>query len=87
MAKTEFVRARVDEDLKKSIEQLFDRLGLTMTEAITLFFKQCELNNGLPFEVKIPNAVTLKAIDDARNGVGLQKFDTLDSMLEELDRN
>ena len=87
MPKTEFIRARVDEGLKNNIEQLFSRLGLTMTEAITLFFKQCELNNGLPVEVKIPNAETVKTIQDAKNGVGLHRFDSPESMFEELDKD
>ena len=55
MPKTEFIRARVDEELKKKTEVLFTRLGLTMTEAITLFLIQCDMRNGLPFEVRIPS--------------------------------
>ena len=55
MAKAEFIRARVDETLKISTEVIFTRLGLTMTEAITLFLTQCELHQGLPFEVRIPS--------------------------------
>ena len=55
IVKTEFIRARVDEALKINTEVLFSRLGLTMTEAITLFLKQCELHQGLPFEIRIPS--------------------------------
>ena len=54
MAKTEFIRARVDARLKENTEILFFRLGLTMSEAITLFLSQCEMRQGLPFEVSIP---------------------------------
>jgi DNA-damage-inducible protein J len=53
MPKTEFIRARVDEHLKTKTELLFAQLGLTMTEAITLFLIQCEKRQGLPFEVGI----------------------------------
>ena len=87
MSKTEFIRARVDENLKINIEKLFDSLGLTMTEAITLFLKQCELNQGLPFEIKVPNAITVQAIEDSRNGIGLNKFDNINDMFKELDEN
>jgi DNA-damage-inducible protein J len=62
MAKTEFIRARVDEELKETTESLFSSLGLSMTEAITLFLKQCELHQGLPFEVEIPNNETIKSL-------------------------
>ncbi len=87
MPKTGFVRVRIDEDLKTNVDDLFHRLGITMTEAVTLFLKQCELNQGLPFEVKIPNEQTKKAIEDAQKGIGLHKFDNLEDMFTELDKN
>ena len=62
MAKAEFIRARVDDTLKADTEALFSRLGLTMTEAITLFLRQCDMQQGLPFAVKIPNATTEAAM-------------------------
>lgn len=87
MSKTEFIRARVDEDLKINVEKIFNQLGLTMTEAITLFLKQCELNQGLPFEVRLPNELTQKAMEDAQKGIGLHEFDSLDEMFAELERD
>ncbi len=87
MPKTEFIRARVDENLKANVEELFNKLGLTMTEAITLFLRQCELNQGLPFEIKIPNKQTKEVIEDAQRGIGLHKFDSLEEMFKELDKD
>ena len=55
MAKTEVVRARINPELKRNVEALLSKLGLTTTEAITLFFRQMELRNGLPFPVELPN--------------------------------
>ena len=55
MPKTEFIRARIDEELKEKTEILFTRLALTMTEAITLFLIQCDMQQGLPFEIRIPS--------------------------------
>ncbi len=40
-------------------------MGLTSAEAVRLFYMQVCLNNGLPFEVKIPNKETIKALHDA----------------------
>ena len=48
------VRARVDSSLKKDTEKVFEKLGLTTTEAIRLFLAQVKLRGGLPFEVRIP---------------------------------
>ena len=54
MIKTETVRARVTPELKHSAESVFNTIGLSPSQAIVLFYKQVELRNGLPFEVKIP---------------------------------
>ena len=48
------VRARVDSRLKNETEEVFEKLGLTTTEAIRLFLAQVKLRGGLPFEVRIP---------------------------------
>ena len=49
MAKTEMIRARVEPELKREAEELFLGLGLSATEAITLFYRQVTLHRGLPF--------------------------------------
>ena len=48
------VRARVDSNLKNDTEKVFDKLGLTTTEAIRLFLTQVKLRGGLPFDVRLP---------------------------------
>ena len=85
MAKTEMIRARVEPDLKRQAEELFSELGLSTTEAITLFYRQVTLHRGLPFDVKVPNAETLKALRQARDGVGLTEYGGLDSLKAEFD--
>ncbi len=60
MGKTSTVRARIEPEVKKEAERLFKNLGITTTQAITLFYKQVVLRKGLPFEVVIPNSATLR---------------------------
>ena len=70
MKKSSTIRARIEPDLKDKAERIFRKLGLTTTQAITLFYKQVELRNGLPFDVAIPNETTYRTFDDtdaARN--------------------
>ena len=64
MAKTSTVRARIEPDLKEKAEKVFHKIGLTSTQAITLFYKQVELRNGLPFDIVIPNKTTLRTFND-----------------------
>jgi DNA-damage-inducible protein J len=71
MGKTASVRTRIEPDLKKEAERVFQRLGLSPTQAITLFYRQVELRKGLPYNVVIPNQTTLKTFEDTDAGRGL----------------
>ena len=64
MNKTAMIRARTEPRLKNKVERIFEALGLTASEAINIFYHRVELENGLPFEVKIPNSATLRAMAD-----------------------
>ena len=74
MAKTAMLRARLEPTLKKQAERVLARVGLTPTEAVRLFYKQVYLAKGLPFEVRIPNATTRRAVAEARSGKPLRAF-------------
>jgi DNA-damage-inducible protein J len=84
MTKSAMVRARVEPKLKRDAESLFERLGLSTTQAITLFYRQVALRRGLPFEVVIPNATTLKTLGDTDRGRNLVFCKDADDMFEKL---
>ena len=41
-------------ELKSHVEGIFGSLGLNPSQAIVMFYRQVELHNGLPFDVKLP---------------------------------
>jgi DNA-damage-inducible protein J len=84
MSKTAMVRARVEPDLKDHAEAVFQRLGLNATQAITMFYKQVELREGLPFEVAIPTPTTAKTFDATDAGTDLIVCKDADDMFERL---
>ena len=55
MGKATMIRARGDRDLHDKVEHLFERLGFSATQAITLFYQQVRLNRGLPSELRMRN--------------------------------
>lgn len=61
------VTARVDENVKKEAETLFKKMGINMSTAMNLFLKKCILEQGIPFELKVPNRETLKAIQETED--------------------
>lgn len=84
MAKDATVRARIDPDLKLEVERLFEELGISTTEAITLFYRQVKLRNGLPFELVVPNQTTEKVFRDTDADEGLARFNDADEMFGQL---
>lgn len=80
MAKTEMIRARVEPDLKVQAERVLRELGLSATEAITLFYTQVVLRQGVPFDVSIPNAETVEAMRQAREPDDLSEYSNLEEL-------
>ena len=55
--RTANVNVRVDPEIRKKASDILEKLGMTESGAINMFYNQIVLNNGLPFEVKIPSPV------------------------------
>jgi DNA-damage-inducible protein J len=70
MALDATVRARVDSKLKEETEKILSDIGLSTSQAITIFLKGVQRERGIPFELKIPNETTLKAMKEAKEGIG-----------------
>lgn len=59
------ITIRIDSELKKQGEELFDELGLSMTAAITSFIKQAVREQGMPFRLtRQRNLQTLRAFEE-----------------------
>jgi len=67
MNKTGYITARVEPKLKASAGRVLDKVGVSTSDAITMFLKQVVLHDGLPFEVRIPNAESREAIEELEN--------------------
>jgi DNA-damage-inducible protein J len=81
MALDSTVRTRVDGQLKNEVEEILSEIGLSTSQAITLFLKRIKYEKGIPFELKVPNATTLKAMEEAKNNDG--ETVSLDEFLKE----
>lgn len=64
--KTAIINARVKPELKGDVEQILSKLGITTTQAITMYFEQIKLHRGLPFSLQLPNDETQQAMLDVR---------------------
>lgn len=79
---------KIDQQLKQESQALFESLGLSLSTAVNMFLRQSVREQAIPFRVgnPLPNQETLRAIEDARNGIGLSRgFSSVDELMEDLD--
>ena len=88
MAMKKNLTLRIDPELKMQASELFNALGMDLSTATGIFFRQALRCHGLPFEVKldVPNEISIKAIEDAINDRNMSgPFDSVSDLMEALD--
>lgn len=78
-----YVRARIDTNTKERATLALEAMGLSISDAIRLLMLRIADEHRLPFDVKVPNAVTKKAITELESGKG-QKFASVDDLMADL---
>jgi len=84
-AKNAKISVRIDPATKKGAELVFKKLGLTPSQAITLFYQQVELQQGLPIPEMTLNDLTAETLENARSRSDLKEFDTMEDLLKDLE--
>ena len=54
MAKSSSIYTRVEPEIKEQAERVLSKLGIPVANAINLFLHQVVLQQGIPFEIKLP---------------------------------
>lgn len=85
MSKTATIQTRVEPAIKKSAQQILNKLNITMSEAISMYLSQITLHQGIPFEVKIPNELTAQTLKESIDGENLHTVNSVDQLFQELD--
>ena len=81
------ITMRMDEDLKFQLQELVSNLGMDMTTFFTISAKQAVREQRIPFAISmdVPNADTIRAIDDVRHGRILSRsFSSVEELMEDL---
>ena len=85
MAREATIHARIDAQTKSQAQSVLNELGMTLTEAITLYLRQIVFRKGIPFDVRIPNELTMKTIEKSEGGEELHEASSVEEMFKELD--
>ncbi len=82
------IQVRIDEKLKQDAKKVFEKMGLDMSSAIKLFFRQTARVQGLPFRPVTENGLTpweeeeiLRASEEAKQGINTVSFDNIEDAI------
>jgi len=84
VASTATVNVRIDPETKAQAVDILNSLGLSTSQAISLFFKQIIYARGIPFEVRVPNKATVDTFRKTESGKELHKVSSVDELAREL---
>ena len=73
MVATAFVRARIDEILKEEAAIVLSKVGLTLSDVIRIVLTKVAKEKALPFEMRVPNKLTVKTLLKSDNGKDVHK--------------
>lgn len=83
MSRTANVFARVEPEIKEQAEKVLEQLGIPMSNAVGMFLRQVVIQQGIPFDMKLPakrplfmgemtkeqfDAELLKGLEDIESG-------------------
>ena len=83
--KTDMFRLRISPEVRRELEAVYARNGLTLTDAINVFFQQSLNAGGFPFPVTVENAEIIKTKALARLVRELKEGEDCTELYEEMD--
>lgn len=91
LSNTTNMTIRIDKKFKKDMDNLFKKLGINTSSAIMMFLKQCEREQGIPFNItmEVPNKRLISALEESENIINgkikTKKYDNFDELIKDID--
>ncbi len=82
MAHQARISSRIDAELKQQGDSILAEIGVKPSQAITMFYKQIVRQHGLPFEARIPNEETIKAMQEDLSSK--KSFSSVEALMKDL---
>ena len=80
---TTMVHIRVDERVKERATRTLAAMGMSVSDAVRILLVRVAAERALPFEVKVPNTTTRKAMEAADRGEG-RRYKSVDALFKDL---
>lgn len=88
MAHSSMLHIRVDDEVKTQATEALAAMGLSMSDAVRIFLKRVVNDQAFPLELKVPNAETRAAMEEARALMKARqaRFESADALFDELEK-
>jgi DNA-damage-inducible protein J len=88
MSRTSMLHVRIDDDVKTKATAALEAMGLSASDAVRLLFHRIAADQAFPLELKVPNAETRAAMEEARAMMraGKLRFKSADELLASLEK-
>ncbi len=88
MAQSSMLHIRVDDEVKTQATEALAAMGLSMSDAVRIFLKRVVNDQAFPLELKVPNAETRAAMEEARAMMKARqaRFESADALFDELEK-
>lgn len=87
MARSAMLHVRVDDEIKTQATAALASMGLSVSDAVRILLKRVVSDQAFPLELKVPNAETRAAMEEARAMVKARaaRFDSADALFNDLE--
>ncbi len=88
MAHSAMLHVRVDDEIKTQATEALASMGLSVSDAVRILLKRVVSDQAFPLELKVPNAETRAAMEEARAMVKARaaRFDSADALFDDLEK-
>ena len=88
MAQSSMLHIRVDDETKTQATEALAAMGLSMSDAVRIFLKRVVNDQAFPLELKVPNAETRAAMEEARTLMKARqaRFESADALFDDLEK-
>jgi DNA-damage-inducible protein J len=80
---TTMVHVRIDEKVKEDAAKTLAAMGMSVSDAVRMLLVRVAAEKALPFDVRVPNAATIKAMQAADQRKG-KRFKTAKALFKDL---
>ncbi len=85
MPNNQVIRARVDEKLKEEASDILATMGLTLSDFIRIGLAKVVSEQGLPFDMHVPNRLTRETLEKSERGEDLHRAENTEDLFRQLD--